>query len=78
MRVVISMPRMKSRSACLLTALLLALSLSAQEHIRLVTYNVENLFDCKDDTLTHDEEFLPASLRRWTPYRYWHKLHAVA
>ncbi len=58
--------------------LLFSLSLVAQEHIRLVTYNVENLFDCQDDTLTNDEEFLPGALRRWTPYRYWNKLHAVA
>lgn len=53
-------------------------TLSAQEHIRIVTYNVENLFDCKDDSLTHDEAFLPTSLRRWSPYRYWDKLHAVS
>lgn len=58
--------------------LLFSLSLVAQERIRLVTYNVENLFDCQDDTLTNDEEFLPGALRRWTPYRYWSKLHAVA
>ena len=49
--------------------LLFSLSLVAQERIRLVTYNVENLFDCQDDTLTNDEEFLPGALRRWTPYR---------
>ena len=78
MQVAISMLRMKSRYTCLLAILLLALPLNAQEHIRLVTYNVENLFDCQDDTLTHDEEFLPTSLRHWTPYRYWHKQHAIA
>ena len=61
-----------------LLLLLFATSLVAQERIRFVTYNVENLFDCKDDSLTQDEEFLPTALRRWTPYRYWNKLHAVA
>ena len=50
----------------------------AQERIRFVTYNVENLFDCVDDSLTQDEEFLPTALRRWTPNRYWNKLHAIA
>ena len=78
MRDAISMLHMKSRYACLTAILLFVLPLNAQEHFRLVTYNVENLFDCKDDTLTHDEEFLPTSLRHWTPYRYWHKQHAIA
>lgn len=50
----------------------------AQERIRMVSYNVENLFDCVDDSLTQDEAFSPEALRRWTPSRYWRKLHAVA
>lgn len=69
--------RMKSRGVCFVSMLLLAVSLGAQERIRCVTYNVENLFDCKDDPLTDDDAFLPASPRHWTPYRYWDKLHAV-
>ena len=52
--------------------------LTAQERIRFVTYNVENLFDCVDDSLTQDEAFLPASLRHWNTYRYWQKLQAVS
>lgn len=56
----------------------LSVALPAQERIRFVTYNVENLFDCKDDSLTKDEDFLPTSLRRWTERRYWEKLHAVS
>lgn len=32
-------------------------------------YNVENLFDVRDDSLTNDDEFLPDSPRRWTRYR---------
>lgn len=32
-------------------------------------YNVENLFDVRDDSLTNDNEFLPDSPRRWTRYR---------
>ena len=52
--------------------------LTAQERIRFVTYNVENLFDCRDDSLTSDEAFLPNSLRRWSAYRYWDKLHSVS
>lgn len=52
--------------------------LFSQEHIRFMTYNVENLFDCEDDSLTNDDAFLPSSLRRWTASRYWDKLHAVS
>lgn len=69
------------RAISLLTLLLALLSptlLTAQERIRIVTYNVENLFDCRDDSLTQDEAFLPSSVRHWTPYRYWSKLHAVS
>ena len=61
---------------CLLA--LLALALCAQERVRLVSYNVENLFDCVDETLTNDNEFLPEATRHWTPYRYWQKLHALS
>jgi endonuclease/exonuclease/phosphatase family metal-dependent hydrolase len=44
----------------------------------LMEWNVENLFDCRHDTLKNDEEFLPTSLRHWTYYRYRHKLDQVA
>ncbi len=33
---------------------------------RLMFYNAENLFDVRDDSLTHDEEFLPQGTRYWT------------
>lgn len=66
------------RTIALSLCLLLALPVVAQERIRLVTYNVENLFDCKDDSLTNDDPFLPTSLRHWSEYRYWNKLHAIS
>lgn len=62
----------------LLMLLLFPFSLSGQERLRFMTYNVENLFDCADDSLTRDEAFLPSSLRRWTESRYWAKLQAVS
>lgn len=62
----------------LLLLLLCPLALSGQERLRFMTYNVENLFDCKDDSLTSDEAFLPSTLRRWTASRYWDKLQAVS
>ena len=43
-----------------------------------MSWNVENLFDCHDDTLKDDGEFLPESERRWTPARYWRKQDQLA
>lgn len=50
----------------------------AQVGFRVMTYNVENLFDCRHDSLKEDTEFLPESERRWTPFRYWKKLDALS
>ncbi len=52
--------------------------LNAQEHsVRLLFYNVENLFDIHDDTLIDDNEFLPHSARRWNFKRYQNKINSV-
>lgn len=37
-------------------------------------YNTENLFDTKNNKLTHDDDFLPHSEKRWTTKRYQNKL----
>ncbi|GGI56144.1 endonuclease/exonuclease/phosphatase family protein [Winogradskyella haliclonae] len=37
-------------------------------------YNIENLFDTKDDEHTNDDDFLPTSAKRWTTKRYEKKL----
>ncbi len=42
-----------------------------------VELNCENLFDCIDDTLKHDEEFLPEGSYQWSRTRYWRKLNAI-
>ena len=41
-------------------------------------YNVENLFDCRHDSLKEDREFLPDGEKKWTPSRYWRKLDALS
>ena len=33
-------------------------------------YNLENLFDLTDDKHTNDNDFLPISVKKWTPKRY--------
>lgn len=49
-----------------------------QTTFRVVSYNVENLFDCKHDTLKDDSEFLPISMRAWHNRRYKTKLNQIA
>ena len=41
-------------------------TVAAQPVFRVVTYNVENFFDCRDDSLKEDDEFLPEGTNRWT------------
>jgi len=48
-----------------------------QGNLRIVFYNVENMFDIYDDPLTNDEEFLPESSRHWNIARYQQKLNSV-
>ena len=43
----------------------------------MVSWNVENLFDCRHDSLKDDHEFLPDSERKWTWGRYWKKITDV-
>ena len=43
-----------------------------------VSYNVENLFDTKDDPATNDDDFLPGGKMNWTDARYRQKLDHLA
>ena len=45
--------------------------------LRFVWYNVENLFDPFDDSLTLDEEFLPGGLRQWNWDRFERKIERI-
>ncbi|MCD4696429.1 MAG: hypothetical protein K8S16_09345 [Bacteroidales bacterium] len=40
-------------------------------------YNVENLFDTKDDSLTNDNEFLPEGNRHWDTQKFYFKLNNI-
>lgn len=46
--------------------------------LRIMFYNVENLFDTEDDSLTNDEEFLPNQGKYWNYNRYQAKLHHIS
>lgn len=43
----------------------------------IVSYNCENLFDCRHDDKKEDTEFLPESDRKWTFGRYWQKVNSI-
>jgi endonuclease/exonuclease/phosphatase family metal-dependent hydrolase len=50
---------------------------NGESTIRVMFYNVENLFDTYNDTLKDDDEFLPDGLRRWTYGRYNRKISSI-
>jgi len=54
------------------------ISIRSQQPFRVMFWNVENLFDIRNDLLKNDEEFLPEATRRWTFFRYRDKLKKVA
>lgn len=45
--------------------------------LRIVTYNVENLFDTKDDPDKIDDDFLPWGMYKWNQERYQTKLKRI-
>lgn len=47
------------------------------QHHTVAFYNLENLFDIKDDQLTNDNDFLPTSIKKWTYKRYENKLRKL-
>jgi endonuclease/exonuclease/phosphatase family metal-dependent hydrolase len=46
--------------------------------IRVMFYNVENLFDTIDDPDKDDAEFLPGGLKNWSESRFYKKLNRIA
>ena len=48
------------------------------ETYRIISYNVENLFDATHDTLKNDLDFTPTGKYRWTYTRFRHKAHQIA
>lgn len=53
-------------------------SLGDWQGAHVVFYNVENLFDTKDDATTNDQDFLPGGDLEWTEERYRHKLEQLS
>ena len=66
------------RVALLVFCLCYPICTEAQESFRVMFWNVENLFDTKDDPQKNDNEFLPDATRHWTYFRYREKLKNLA
>ena len=52
--------------------------LFAQDPLTIISYNVENLFDCQHDSLKNDSSFLPDGMHHWSYRRYYAKLDRIA
>src|ERR1035437_4448183 len=49
-----------------------------KQNLKIMCYNVENFFDCVDDSLTNDNEFLPTGMRAWNYTKYKKKQANIA
>lgn len=48
------------------------------ENLRIISYNVENLFDCENDTLTDDDSFTPEGDHQWIEKKYKNKINNLS
>ncbi|MCU4175201.1 endonuclease/exonuclease/phosphatase family protein [Carboxylicivirga sp. N1Y90] len=71
-----------NRTRFLFNLLLIPFLLSSQnkheKDYSILFYNVENLFDCDNDSLTNDDEFTPTDYKHWTPYRFYQKVNGIS
>jgi hypothetical protein len=74
---VMSKFRIKRIIFILFFLLIFGIATAQDKSIRIVFWNVENLFDTRDDSLTNDDEFLPDSERNWDNYRFYAKLNNI-
>lgn len=51
---------------------------AAQEDFRIMFYNVENMYDTKDNPLTNDDDLTPEGNLRWNNYKFWQKLNDIS
>lgn len=50
---------------------------TSDKTIRIMFYNVENLFDTQDDSIKNDNEFLPEGSRRWNNSKMYDKINKL-
>jgi len=68
------MNRPLTGSLIFLTTVCMYLHAQPVDSVRLMFYNVENLFDTFDDPAVNDNEFLPSGKKHWTPDHYQSKI----
>ncbi|MFA6838635.1 MAG: hypothetical protein WCR12_07335 [Dysgonamonadaceae bacterium] len=68
---------MKKKTLILLLTVFYATGAFAQQPFRIMFYNVENLFDVRDDSLKNDDDFLPGGNMNWNNWKYWEKLKNI-
>ena len=49
-----------------------------KQNFKIMCYNVENFFDCVNDSSTNDSEFLPGGMRGWNYAKYQKKQENIA
>lgn len=62
----------------LVCTLMLSAQTAEKQLFRVVSYNVENFFDCVDDSLTNDAEYNPGGIRGWNYEKYETKQNHIA
>jgi len=62
---------------CLVPFIVYSQSNTTKEY-SILFYNIENLFDCRHDTLKNDSEFLEGGYKNWSSYRMYHKLNGIS
>lgn len=62
----------------IMTTLLYVQSLSADDILRVVSYNLENLFDYEKDSVSDDGSFTPEGEHQWDKKKYWRKLNNLS
>ena len=72
--------KMKHILFCLSLILLIAKgnAQNSDAEFSILFYNVENLFDIRNDSLTADDEFTPAGERHWTRKRFDNKINNIS
>lgn len=67
-------------SLCSVAFLGLTFPIHAQriDTLRIVSYNVENLFDCENDPLTDDDSFTPEGDHQWIEKKYKNKINNLS
>lgn len=71
---------MKKLSVILIILIFCSFPVKSQEkqNFKIMCYNVENFFDCVDDSLTNDSEYLQGGMRGWNYTKYQKKQANIA